>query len=290
MAQVVEIPLKKLYVGKFNVRSEAGDITELTRSIEESGILQPLLVRPTKDRFEIVVGSRRFAAAKAAGLKSVPAIIKEMSDSEAVASSLIENIQRGNLTDEEEIEAMSRLMKLDKERYGSRRKLAERLGLGKSTVDRKFTAYDLVQRLRAKGTKLSLKGTPSMKERTRGEVIPIEHAEMIERALKSEEVRKLPKEQIEEKQVELVRTVAPLPQYEARKVVDRFKMFPEKSIDRIKDEALALETGVAVRVYFAPRLARLLSKAADERNMSMEELVPIAVEEWLKQVGYSAMA
>jgi len=290
LAQVIDIPIVKLYVGKVNVRSEAGDITELTRSIEESGVLQPLIVRKVGDKFEIVVGSRRFAAAKAAGLKEVPSIVREMSDSEAIVSSLIENIQRGNLTDEEEIEAMQRLMRLDKERYGSLRQLAKALGLSSSTIDRKFTAFGLVQKLRARGEKVSLKGTPTLEERVRGEAIPIEHAEMIERALKTEQVLKLPKEELEQKRVELVRTVVPLPQYEARKVVDRFKMFPEKPIEVIKEEALASETGVGIRVYFTPKIARLLSQAADDRGMSMEELVPIAVEEWLKQVGYFVMA
>jgi hypothetical protein len=63
-------------------------------------------------------------------------------------------------------------------------------------------------------------------------------------------------------------------------------MFPEKSIQTIKEEALAKQTGVAVKVYFAPRIARALNQAADERNMSEEELVSIAVEEWLVLKGY----
>lgn len=289
MAQVMEIPIAKLFVGKSNVRGAAGDITELTKSIEEEGILQPILVRPVKDRYEIIVGSRRFSAAKAAGLKVVPAIVREMNDTQAIAASLIENIQRGNLTPEEEIAGMQRLMNLDDEHYGSYRKLAQALGLSSSTIERRFTAYELVKRLKAKGERVSLKGTPTREERQKGEAIPFEHAEMIERALKTEEIQRLPKRELEQKQVELVRIVAPLTQYDARKVVDRFKMFPEKSIEVIKDEALASESGVAVHVYFIPKIARLLSKAADDRHMSMEELVPIAVEEWLKQVGYSGM-
>jgi ParB/RepB/Spo0J family partition protein len=286
MAQVAEIPITKLFVGKINVRSVAGDITELTKSIEESGVLQPIVVRPDKDRFEIIVGSRRFAAAKAAGLKTMPAVIREMSDSEAIASSLIENIQRGNLSDEEEIEAMYRLMKLDEERYGSQRKIAKGLGLSQSTIERKFTAYGLVQKLRARGEKVTLIGSPTAVERATGEVIPIEHAEMIERAFKTEEVQKLPKQEQEQKQIELVKTIIPLNRYDARKLVDRFKMFPEKSIEVIRNEALASKDGVALHIYFLPKVARLLSLAAEERGMSEEELVPIAVEEWLKQVGY----
>jgi hypothetical protein len=133
---------------------------------------------------------------------------------------------------------------------------------------------------------MRIKYAPPPREREKEEAIPFEHATMIAEAFRTEEIKRLPSKEKEEKQVEIAKAIAPLPQYEARKVVDRFKMFPEKSIEIIKEEALASETGVAVRVYFIPKIARLLSKAAEDRGMSMEELVPIAVEEWLKQVGY----
>jgi hypothetical protein len=99
-------------------------------------------------------------------------------------------------------------------------------------------------------------------------------------------VKKLPPREYERKVPEIVRAIAPLPEVDARKVVDRFKMFPEKPIQTIKDEALAKQTGVAVKTYFAPRVARALSQAAEERDISDEELVSIAVEEWLVLKGY----
>ena len=280
MAQVAEIPMAKLYVGKFNVRSEVGDITELTRSIEEEGILQPLVVRQVKDRLEIVVGSRRFAAAKAAGLKSVPVIVRDMSDDQAIIASLIENIQRGDIEPEEEAKAYRTLVGI----YGSTRKVAKRVGVDQSRIVRTMQVLELVPQLQKKVMRYA-----SKRERTQEGVMPFEHATMVAEAFRTEEVKRLPEEEKKAKQIEIARAVAPLRQYEARKVVDRFKMFPEKSIEVIKEEALASETGVAIRVYFTPKIARLLSQAADDRGMSMEELVPIAVEEWLKQVGYVVM-
>jgi ParB/RepB/Spo0J family partition protein len=282
LAQVLEIPLDKLYIGKVNVRRGVGDITELTRSIEEKGVYQPILVRPVKGKYEIVVGSRRFEAAKAAGLKTIPAIIREMNDEEAIIASLTENIQRGNLEPEEEAEAISKLVEI----YGSTRKVATILGVSEMTLRRKVSVLELIPKLRKE---VRLKVAPPLEERRKSEAIPFEHATMIAEAFRTEEVKRLPNEEKEAKQIEIAKVIAPLPQYEARKVVDRFKMFPEKSIEVIKEEALASETGVAIRVYFAPKIARLLSKAADDRGMSMEELVPIAVEEWLKRVGYSDM-
>jgi len=280
LAQVIEIPITKLYVGKFNVRSDAGDITELTRSIEQEGVLQPILVRRVKDRFEIVVGSRRFSAAKAAGLKSIPSVIREMDDGEAIVASLSENIQRGDLQPEEEAKAIEKLVGI----YRSNREVARVLGISESTIRMKLSVLELVPKLRSK---MRIKYAPSPKEREKEGALPFEHATMIAEAFRTEEIKRLPKEEREEKQVSIARAIAPLPQYEARRVVDRFKMFPEKSIEVIKEEALRTETGVAIRVYFIPKVARLLSKAAEDRGMSMEELVPIAVEEWLKQVGYS---
>ncbi|MGA3109982.1 MAG: ParB/RepB/Spo0J family partition protein, partial [Candidatus Bathyarchaeia archaeon] len=97
MAVLSELETNKLFVGDSNVRKSVGDITELKLSIEEKGILEPLLVRPLKNRFEIVVGSRRYEAAKALGLRKVPAIIRPMSDTEALSLSLVENIQRNDL-------------------------------------------------------------------------------------------------------------------------------------------------------------------------------------------------
>ena len=282
MAQVVEIPLEKLYIGEVNVRRSVGDITELTRSIEEKGVYQPILVRSRKGRYEIVVGSRRFEAAKAAGLKAIPTIIREMSDEEAITASLTENIQRGNLEPEEEAEAINRLVEI----YGSNRQVAKILGVSERTLRRKISVMELIPRLRKE---VRLKAAPSLEERRKSEAIPFEHATLIAEAFRTEEVKRLPKPEREAKQIEIAKVIAPLPQYEARKVVDRFKMFPGKTIEVIKEEALATETGVAIRAYFIPRIARLLSKAADDRGMSMEELVPIAVEEWLKQVGYSVM-
>ena len=69
-------------------------LQELSESIKQFGILQPLLVQDKKTYFEIIAGERRWRAAKLAGLKEVPVIIKDLSDQEIVEISLIENIQR----------------------------------------------------------------------------------------------------------------------------------------------------------------------------------------------------
>lgn len=85
-------------------------IAELALSIKEQGVLQPIVVRRHGEYYQIVAGERRWRAATRAGLHEIPALIKELSDSEALQVALIENIQRQDLDPLEEAEAYSRLL------------------------------------------------------------------------------------------------------------------------------------------------------------------------------------
>lgn len=85
-------------------------LKSLSESIKEKGVLQPLLVRKNADRYEIIAGERRWRAAQKAGLKTVPVIVKELSDQETLEVALIENLQRENLSPIEEAEGLNRLM------------------------------------------------------------------------------------------------------------------------------------------------------------------------------------
>lgn len=85
-------------------------LQELSESIKQFGVLQPLLVQDKKDYYEIIAGERRWRAAKLAGIKEVPVIIKDLTDQEIVEIALIENIQRENLNPIEEAFAYKRLL------------------------------------------------------------------------------------------------------------------------------------------------------------------------------------
>ena len=87
------------------------DLKALAQSIEDHGILQPLLVRKVKDHYQIIAGERRFRAAKLAGLKEVPVLLKDLSEEDAATVSLIENIQREDLNPIEEALAFQEMMK-----------------------------------------------------------------------------------------------------------------------------------------------------------------------------------
>ena len=89
---------------------EEDSLLELADSIKQYGVLQPLLVRKRKDYYEIIAGERRWRAAKLAGIKDIPVIIKDYSEQEVVEIALIENIQRENLNPIEEAMAFKKLL------------------------------------------------------------------------------------------------------------------------------------------------------------------------------------
>lgn len=106
-------------------------LIELSESIKQFGILQPLLVQDKKDYYEIIAGERRWRAAKMAGLKEVPVIIKDFTEQEVVEISLIENIQRENLNPIEEAIAYKRLLT---EFNLKQDEVAERVSKSRTTV------------------------------------------------------------------------------------------------------------------------------------------------------------
>lgn len=110
-------------------------LEELAASIREHGVLHPVVVRPVKEGFELVVGERRLRACKLLGWESIPAIVREMSDSEVAEIALIENVQREGLTFFEEAEGYRRLI----EEFGlTQDELAERLGKSQSAIANKL--------------------------------------------------------------------------------------------------------------------------------------------------------
>ena len=107
-----EIKISDIVPCSFQPRTEfdRDALESLAQSIKEKGVLQPLLVRKKNDKYEIIAGERRWRAAQLAGLEKVPAIVKDLSDSETLEIALIENLQRENLSAIEEAEGLTRLM------------------------------------------------------------------------------------------------------------------------------------------------------------------------------------
>lgn len=114
---VSPLSMARLKAGKYQPRSrmDEGALNDLAASIREQGVMQPILVRPLEDtvggkRYEIIAGERRFRAAQIAGLKEIPAIVKNVDDRAAAAMALIENMQREDLNPLEEATGIQRLI------------------------------------------------------------------------------------------------------------------------------------------------------------------------------------
>jgi ParB family chromosome partitioning protein len=124
MLELIETRLIKS--SSMQLRQTIGDVTELMDSIRNNGILQPLVVRPLGRCFEIVAGNRRFEACKRLRWRVVPCLVRELRDKEAYELSIVENVQRDNLTLVEEAKAYRRYV--DEFGWGGVTELAEKLG------------------------------------------------------------------------------------------------------------------------------------------------------------------
>ena len=106
------IPINEINLSKFQTRKKFDEekLKELSKSIEKNGLIQPIIVRKGKKKFELVAGERRLKACKLVGIDKIPAIVSDFDDRKAFESGLIENLQREDLTSIEEGEGYNRLM------------------------------------------------------------------------------------------------------------------------------------------------------------------------------------
>ncbi len=128
-------------------------IEELGDSIKEHGILQPIIVRKTGMTYEIVVGERRYRAAKLAGLEEVPAVVRVLTDEETMEFAILENLQREDLTPIEEAEAYQNLMEKLKQ---TQEQLAFRLGKSRSHIANHVRLLSLPETVRTMITESKL--------------------------------------------------------------------------------------------------------------------------------------
>jgi ParB family transcriptional regulator, chromosome partitioning protein len=129
-----EIPVEFLQRGRYQPRRDFAEdkLAELAESIKAQGLMQPIVVRPVGEkRYEIIAGERRWRAAQLAGMEKVPCVIKDVADEAALAMSLIENIQREDLSPMEEAVALNRLQE---EFSLTHQEVADAVGKSRATV------------------------------------------------------------------------------------------------------------------------------------------------------------
>jgi ParB family chromosome partitioning protein len=137
------LPVDALQPGRYQPRTrmDQAALAELADSVKAQGVMQPILVRPGGDgRYEIVAGERRWRAARLAGLASVPALVREVPDRNALAIALIENIQREDLNPLEEAAGVKRLI----EEFGmTHAEAAEALGRSRASITNALRLLEL---------------------------------------------------------------------------------------------------------------------------------------------------
>lgn len=140
--KVLQVPIEDIIPNRFQPRlafDEEG-LKELSESIKQHGIIQPLVLRRLGNKYEIIAGERRFKASTMAGLKVVPAIISDIDDNKSAEIALVENIQRRNLTPIEEAKSYKNL--LDRG-YMTQEQLAEKMGVSQSSIANKLRLLNL---------------------------------------------------------------------------------------------------------------------------------------------------
>ena len=140
--QILNISVEKLQPHKDNPRKTLGNLTELVESIKNSGIMQNLTVVPNTDtdgEYTVIIGHRRLAAAKEAGLQTVPCVIVDLSPQEQLATMLLENMQRSDLTAREQAEGIQMMLNFGE----SIESVSQKTGLSESTVRRRVSLMKL---------------------------------------------------------------------------------------------------------------------------------------------------
>lgn len=136
---LVFLSVNQLHPHPDNPRKELGDLTELADSIKASGILQNLTVVPDNTGYTVIIGHRRLAAAKLAGLTEVPCVITEMDQKEQIQTMLLENMVRSDLTPYEEAQGFQMMLDLG----STVEEIAEKSGFSKTTVRHRVKLLDL---------------------------------------------------------------------------------------------------------------------------------------------------
>jgi len=141
-AKVVDLDLNDILPNRFQPRIKFSEesIIELSESIKEHGVIQPIIVRPIGDKYEIIAGERRYKASVLAGKDTIPAIISSLNDKDCAEVALIENVQRRDLSAIEEAVSYKKILDMG---YLTQEQLAVKLGKSQSSVANKIRLLNL---------------------------------------------------------------------------------------------------------------------------------------------------
>ena len=279
MAETLQLRMDQLFLGEANIRKDVGDLGELANSIKSQGVIQALTVRSVGDRYEIVAGRRRFEAAGQAGLESIPAVVKELSDVEAINLSFQENLARQNLSIEEQALVYERL----EHELGSLSKVADVVNIQIATIKNTLLAFEAQE-------KTGIKVEPRLVK------VPVEEKSMpktvaasVTRALRSRPVerklRKLPEPEREAVEKGLGEAVTEAPDL-APKILRKFKKEPLKPIEELVEAAENEPDPITATIYFSKEVSPFVIQEAEKNGLSVGKWVTMIAEDRLTSIGY----
>ena len=140
--EISYIEVGRIKESSLNPRKEFRDLDELADDLAKRGMLQPVMVRPAGKHFELIFGARRLRAAKLAGIKKVPAIVREMADDAALETMIVENLKRDNIHELDEAKGLRSL--LDCPGYDVAA-VSAKVGKNESYVYKRLKLLDLIE-------------------------------------------------------------------------------------------------------------------------------------------------
>jgi ParB family chromosome partitioning protein len=267
--QLRDVKLDLIEPSNFNVRDikDANkDLEILKESMRNQGLIQPIVVVPKGDKFQLLVGQRRWLAAKGLGWDKIPAIVlAPVSEREGKIISAIENLQRKELSFSDQVKIAEYLFEDLKDKVG-KKSLAKEIGKLLGISENRATT--LLKRA----------------------MIPPEIAKMVDnKELKRNEADKiaLATWPNEAKAVELAEKIRTLTKDEKSRLVDIATELPEASTAKWVEEAKKPSKTVEYRLILPTKWAGQLTKAAEERDEDPEDTIKSAVIEWLEAKGFS---
>lgn len=140
--EVIQIPVEKIEPSRYQPRLKFDEekLQELTESIQQNGLIQPLTVRTMGDHYELIAGERRYRACRNAGFKEIPCFVLSPTDDQAAQMALIENVQRQDLSAIEEAKSYLQIMK---QAHLSQEQVAKKIGKSQSAVANKIRLLNL---------------------------------------------------------------------------------------------------------------------------------------------------
>lgn len=158
------LPIDEIFPNPDQPRTEVGDLTELTASIEEQGVLEPLLVQPKGDKWMIIAGERRWRSSKKAGLEEVPCIELDIDDKTVAEIALVENLQRKDLSIWEIADGLADLSKRFEYTHDQ---IAQKIGKSRSSVTEALAIAGLPESIRERCRKSDIQAKSTLVEISR---------------------------------------------------------------------------------------------------------------------------